>query len=51
VSVPHDITAETELWDTLAESVFKQDAEPTSAGPSTPVTAPAPNSWPARDGC
>ncbi|MEU3340416.1 class I SAM-dependent methyltransferase [Streptomyces sp. NPDC006668] len=27
--VPHDIAAETELWDTFAESAFKQDAEPT----------------------
>jgi SAM-dependent methyltransferase len=28
VPVPHDITAETELWDTYAESAFKDDAEP-----------------------
>ena len=27
--VPHDIAAETELWDTFAESAFKPDAEPT----------------------
>ncbi|MFE0520842.1 class I SAM-dependent methyltransferase [Streptomyces sp. NPDC058954] len=27
--VPHDIAAETELWDTFAESAFKEDAEPT----------------------
>lgn len=27
--VPHDIAAETELWDTFAESAFKDDAEPT----------------------
>ncbi|MEU1466100.1 class I SAM-dependent methyltransferase [Streptomyces sp. NPDC005727] len=27
--VPHDIDAETELWDTYAESAFKDDAEPT----------------------
>ncbi|MGW2100324.1 class I SAM-dependent methyltransferase [Streptomyces olivaceoviridis] len=26
--VPHDIEAETELWDTFAESAFKDDAEP-----------------------
>ncbi|WP_369170508.1 class I SAM-dependent methyltransferase [Streptomyces sp. R28] len=26
--VPHDIPAETELWDAYAESAFKQDAEP-----------------------
>ncbi|MCS0602190.1 class I SAM-dependent methyltransferase [Streptomyces sp. LP11] len=26
--VPHDIAAETELWDTYAESAFKDDAEP-----------------------
>lgn len=26
--VPHDITAETELWDTYAGSAFKDDAEP-----------------------
>lgn len=26
--VPHDIPAETELWDTYAESAFKDDAEP-----------------------
>ncbi|MER5938172.1 class I SAM-dependent methyltransferase [Streptomyces sp. NPDC001928] len=26
--VPHDIAAETELWDTFAESAFKDDAEP-----------------------
>jgi SAM-dependent methyltransferase len=29
VPVPHDIAAETELWDTYAESAFKNDAEPT----------------------
>jgi SAM-dependent methyltransferase len=28
VPVPHDIAAETELWDTYAESAFKDDAEP-----------------------
>ena len=28
MSVPHDIAAETELWDTYAESAFKDDAEP-----------------------
>lgn len=28
MSVPHDIAAETELWDTFAESAFKDDAEP-----------------------
>ncbi|MFE5375171.1 class I SAM-dependent methyltransferase [Streptomyces mirabilis] len=27
--VPHDIAAETELWDAFAESAFKDDAEPT----------------------
>lgn len=27
--VPHDIAAETELWDTFAESAFQEDAEPT----------------------
>ncbi|WP_210587140.1 class I SAM-dependent methyltransferase [Streptomyces sp. GESEQ-35] len=27
--VPHDIAAETELWDAYAESAFKDDAEPT----------------------
>ncbi|MFE5191614.1 class I SAM-dependent methyltransferase [Streptomyces sp. NPDC056628] len=27
--VPHDVDAETELWDTYAESAFKDDAEPT----------------------
>lgn len=27
--VPHDLAAETELWDTYAESAFKDDAEPT----------------------
>ncbi|MGW2706561.1 class I SAM-dependent methyltransferase [Streptomyces sp. NPDC001340] len=27
--VPHDIAAETELWDTYAESAFTDDAEPT----------------------
>ena len=26
--VPHDIPAETELWDAYAESAFKVDAEP-----------------------
>ncbi|MEV6317347.1 methyltransferase domain-containing protein [Streptomyces sp. NPDC051776] len=26
--VPHDIAAETELWDTYAESAFKDDVEP-----------------------
>ena len=26
--VPHDIAAETELWDAYAESAFKEDAEP-----------------------
>ncbi|MFE8011962.1 class I SAM-dependent methyltransferase [Streptomyces antibioticus] len=26
--VPHDIAAETELWDTFAESAFRDDAEP-----------------------
>ncbi|MFI6876295.1 class I SAM-dependent methyltransferase [Streptomyces sp. NPDC050400] len=26
--VPHDITAETELWDTYAESAFEDDMEP-----------------------
>ncbi|WP_029391607.1 class I SAM-dependent methyltransferase [Streptomyces xiaopingdaonensis] len=26
--VPHDIAAETELWNTYAESAFKEDAEP-----------------------
>lgn len=26
--VPHDIAAETELWDTFAESAFQEDAEP-----------------------
>ncbi|WP_405826777.1 class I SAM-dependent methyltransferase [Streptomyces sp. NBC_01390] len=26
--VPHDIAAETELWDAYAESAFKDDAEP-----------------------
>lgn len=40
--VPHDIAAETELWDTYAESAFKDDAEPwfcwtqyTGHGPGT----------------
>jgi SAM-dependent methyltransferase len=28
VPVPHDIAAETELWDTYAESAFNDDAEP-----------------------
>jgi len=28
VPVPHDIAAETELWDTFAASAFKADAEP-----------------------
>jgi SAM-dependent methyltransferase len=28
VPVPHDIPAETELWDTYAESAFQADAEP-----------------------
>ena len=26
--VPHDIAAETQLWDAFAESAFKEDAEP-----------------------
>ncbi|MFP3987107.1 class I SAM-dependent methyltransferase [Streptomyces sp. E11-3] len=26
--VPHDVAAETELWDTFAESAFNEDAEP-----------------------
>jgi len=29
VPVPHDIPAETDLWDAYAESAFKHDAEPT----------------------
>lgn len=28
VPVPHDIAAETELWDTFAESAFEPDAAP-----------------------
>ncbi|MFI5798605.1 class I SAM-dependent methyltransferase [Streptomyces sp. NPDC051677] len=28
MAVPHDIAAETELWDAYAESAFKDDAEP-----------------------
>lgn len=40
--VPHDVAAETELWDTFAESAFKDDAEPVFCWTQYPGHGPGP---------
>ncbi|MBX9394882.1 class I SAM-dependent methyltransferase [Streptomyces sp. TRM72054] len=40
--VPHDIAAETELWDTFAESAFRQDAQPAFCWTQYPGHGPGP---------